>query len=430
MPAKRSASSATKKAIAAFIDQIAPEWKDVSLRIHDHPELGLNEKNASQWLSDALARQGFEVTRNVAGLATAFIGRPATKTKPKVGPSIAFLAEYDALPDLGHACSHNLIGSAACLAAIGIAQATQGKGRIQVFGCPAEEFFGGKARLLERGLFRGVDAALMAHGYFLNLGMRPAIGRASVIFEFFGTPAHASTVPERGINALDAMIQTFNNIAMLRQQVRQEARIHGIITHGGKAPNVIPDYTRAEFYVRSRDTDYLRELEKKVVACARAASTATGTRVKVSSEGYTFLPIRPNATLAHAYEDNVRFLGHKIDALPAESGYGSTDFGNVSQALPALHGYFRIVSHEVRPHSREFAAACRTPRALDGMVSAAKAMALTAFDLIEKPALLRAARDEWKRGVEVDLQAPSVADPNTKRARRSRSTSDKYDSKK
>jgi amidohydrolase len=392
-------AAAARKAIVAFIDEIAPEWKDISLRIHAHPELGLKEENASQWLAEALARRGFEVRRGVAGLRTAFVGRSASKA---ARPAIAFLAEYDALPDLGHACSHNLIGSAACLAAIGVAHATKDKARIQVFGCPAEEFFGGKARLLERGLFRGVDAALMAHGYFLNLGMRPAIGRASVIFEFIGTPAHASTVPERGVNALDATIQTFNNIAMLRQQVRQEARIHGIITHGGKAANVIPDYSRAEFYVRSRDPEYLRELEKKVVACARAAAMATGTRVKVSSDGYTLLPIRPNATLARAYEDNMRFLGEKVDLLPAESGYGSSDFGNISQALPALHGYFRIVAHEVRPHSREFAVACRTPRALDGMVTAAKAMALTAFDLIEKPNLLRAARDEWKRRKSAD----------------------------
>jgi amidohydrolase len=395
MPANRSTVSAAKQAVVAFIDEVAPEWKEISLRIHAHPELGLKEENASKWLSEALARRGFEVKRNVAGLRTAFVGRSATRRKG--APAIAFLAEYDALPGLGHACSHNLIGSAACLGAIGAAHVMNGKARIHVFGCPAEEFFGGKARLLERGLFRGIDAALMAHGYFLNLGERPAIGRASVIFEFFGVPAHASTVPERGVNALDAMIQTFNAIALLRQQVRQEARIHGIITHGGKAANVIPDYTRAEFYVRSRDTDYLRELEKKVSACARAAATATGTRVKISSEGYRFLPIRPNATLARAYEDNLRFLGEKVDALPAESGYGSTDFGNVSQAVPALHGYFRIVEHEVRPHSREFAAACRTPRALDGMVKAAKAMALAACDLVEKPSLLRAARDEWKR---------------------------------
>jgi amidohydrolase len=390
---RAKSQSARKKAIIAFIDEIAPEWKDIALQIHAHPELGLKEEKASTWLADALARRGFTVKRNVAKLPTAFVARTATAS---ARPSIAFLAEYDALPGLGHACSHNLIGAAACLGAAGVARACSGRAQIQVIGCPAEEFFGGKARLLERGIFRGVDASLMAHGYYLTLGMRPAIGRASVILEFFGTPAHASTVPERGVNALDAMIQTFNNIAMLRQQVRQEARIHGIITHGGAAANVIPDYTRAEFYVRSKDMAYLRELEKKVIACARAASMATGTRLKVSSEGYRFEPIRPNAALARLFEDNMRFIGEQVDTLPPESGYGSSDFGNISQAMPALHGYFRIVDREVRPHSREFATACQTPRALEGMVNAAKAMALTALELIENPSVLRAARDEWK----------------------------------
>jgi amidohydrolase len=382
-----------KKAIVAYIDAIALEWKDISLRIHDHPELGLKEEQASAWLAEGLTRRGFEVKRNVAQLPTAFVARASGGT---AGPSIAFLAEYDALPGLGHACSHNLIGSAACLAGIGVAHAVGGRAQIQVVGCPAEEFFGGKARLLEHGIFRGVDAAMMAHGYYLNLGMRPAMGRASVIFEFFGTPAHASTVPERGVNALDALIQTFNNIAMLRQQIRQEARIHGIITHGGTAANVIPDYTRAGFYVRSKDPVYLRELQKKVIACARAGAMATGTRLKVSSEGYVFEPVRPNATLARVFEDNLRLIGEKVDTLPPESGYGSSDFGNVSHAMPALHGYFRIVEHEARPHSKEFAAACRTPRALGGMVNAAKAMALTAFDLVQNPALLNAAKEEWK----------------------------------
>jgi metal-dependent amidase/aminoacylase/carboxypeptidase family protein len=183
---------------------------------------------------------------------------------------------------------------------------------------------------------------------------------------------------------------------MLRQQVRSEARIHGIITHGGRAANVIPDYTRAEFYVRSRDTAYLRELATKVIACARGAAKATGARLKVSSEGHLFLPIRPNDVLARVYEDSLRRLGQTVDALPPEAGYGSTDFGNVSQAVPALHGYFRIVDTELRPHSTEFAAACRTPRALDGMVTAAKAMALTACALVNDPALLQSARAEWQ----------------------------------
>jgi amidohydrolase len=391
---KRGGVTNRRDTIIGVIDEIAAEWKEIALRIHGAPELGLKEEKASEWLAAALTRHGFTVKRNVAKLSTAFVG---CAKRRKAGPAIAFLAEYDALPGLGHACSHNLIGAAACLGAVGVASVTKDSAEIQVVGCPAEEFYGGKAHLLEHGIFRNVDVALMAHGYYLNLGMRPAIGRASVIFEFFGTPAHASTVPERGVNALDAMIQTFNNVAMLRQQVRAEARIHGIITHGGTAANVIPEYTRAEFYVRSKDPSYLRELEKKVTDCGKAGALATGTRVKVSSDGYRFDPIVPNVVLAQLFEDNLRAVGEKVDELPPEAGYGSTDFGNVSQAVPALHGYFRIVEREVRPHSTEFAAACRTPRALEGMVSAAKALALTAYDLVESPARMGAARDEWRQ---------------------------------
>jgi amidohydrolase len=386
--------TARQKTIVSAIDEAAPAWKEIALRIHANPELGLREEKASAWLSDALAGHGFEVQRNLAGLRTAFVARAGRKN---ARPALAFLAEYDALPALGHACSHNLIGVAASLAAIGLARATpRDAAAIHVFGCPAEEFYGGKARLLERGRFKGIDAALMAHGYYLNLGQRPAIGRASVIFEFFGRAAHASTVPERGINALDAMLQTFNAVALLRQQVRSEARIHGIITHGGVAANVIPDYTRAEFYVRSRDARYVQELKRRVTACARGAARATGARLKTSSEGYVFEPIRPNDALARGYEDSLRVLGQHVDTLPPESGYGSTDFGNVSRALPALHGYFRIVDTEVRPHSTAFAEACRTPAALAGMVTAAKALALTGSDLIEHPRRLRAVQQEWR----------------------------------
>jgi amidohydrolase len=392
-PARNQA--ARKTALAAAIDGLAPEWKEISLRIHANPELSLKEEKASAWLAEALGRGGVSVERNVAKLRTAFVARAGG---PAARPSIAFLAEYDALPGLGHACSHNLIGSAACLAGIALARALRpDEALVQVIGCPAEEFYGGKAQLLQHGVFKGVDAALMAHGYYLNLGMRPSIGRASLILEFFGRPAHASSAPETGVNALDAMIQTFNNVALLRQQVRSEARIHGIITHGGAAANVIPDYTRAEFFVRSADGSYVQELRRRVIACARGAATATGTRLKVSADGHVFEPIRPNTTLARAYEENLRFIGQRVDTLPGESGYGSTDFGNVSQAVPALHAYFRITDAEIRPHSTAFGEACRTPQALDGMVQAAKAMALTALDLVHSPKLLQAAKEEWSR---------------------------------
>jgi amidohydrolase len=377
-----------------LVAELAGPWRDLALRMHANPEIGLKEKKASAWLADDLAASGFVVRRGVAGMDTALVASAGVKS---ARPCLAFLAEYDALPGLGHACSHNLIATAACLAAVALARfVTKNAALIKVIGCPAEESYGGKVQLLGRGTFRGVDAALMAHGYYLTLGFRPTIGRASLIFEFFGRAAHASTAPAQGVNALDALIQTFTSIGLLRQQTRAEARIHGIITHGGTAANIIPDYARAEFYVRSASTPYLGELKRRVAACAKAAALATGARLKISAEGHEFRPIRPNDVLAKTYESNMRLLGRKVDRLPAGDGTGSTDFGNVSHALPALHGYFRIADHEVRPHSPAFATACRSEQGLRGMVTAAQAMALTAYDLIQQPRLLAAAKQEWR----------------------------------
>lgn len=382
-----------KTALVRLIDRLAPAWRELAVRIHAHPELGLQEWQASAWLTEALAAEGFSVRRNIARLRTAFVAQAGNSSAK---PSVAFLAEYDALPGLGHACGHNLICTAAGLAATALARTLPAnRAHIQVIGCPAEEFYGGKAQLLQHGAFEGVDMALMAHGYFLALGARPTIARASLIFEFHGRPAHASTAPEQGANALDAMIQTFTAVGLLRQQLRPETRVHGIIAHGGAAANVIPDYTRGEFYVRSGSLTHLEELRKKVVACARAAALATGTRLKVSSEGYDFEPVRPNTSLARAYEDNLRFIGESVDTVAPGTGTGSSDFGNLSRRLPALHGYFRVTREVKRPHSREFALACKSPEGLAGMVVGAKALALSAHDYITRPAFRREVRREF-----------------------------------
>src|SRR5205807_2659128 len=232
-----------------------------------------------------------------------------------------FLAEYDALPELGHACGHNLIAGAAGLAALALAGGlAPGEAEVRVIGCPAEESYGGKVQLVERGVFEDVDAALMAHGYRCHLGSRPATGRKSVVLEFHGKAAHAGAGPELGINALDAMILTFSAVGLMRQQLRGEARVHGIITHGGAAANIIPDYTRAEFYVRADDVEYLEELSRRLVACARGAAEATGARLEVASATLTMLPIRNNRTLAERYEENVGSLGERMGPASAATG--------------------------------------------------------------------------------------------------------------
>lgn len=388
-----------RQAVLDAADAAAPTFRELALRLHAHPEVGLEEHQAAGWISGALETAGFSLERGVADLPTAFV---ASRGGTSGRPVIAFLAEYDALPELGHACGHNLIAGAAGLAAAALAGAiVPGEAQVRVVGCPAEESYGGKAQLVERGLFAGVDAALMAHGYRCYLGSRPATGRKSVVLEFHGRAAHAGAGPELGINALDAMVLTFSAVGLMRQQLRDEARVHGIITHGGSAANIIPDYTRAEFYVRASDVEYLEELSRRLVACAQGAAEATGARLEVSSATLTMLPVQNNRTLVERYEAHVRSLGETLGPASAATGGGSTDFGNVSQVVPGLHGYFQVgEDEELRAHTPAFAEATKSEAGLAGMVVAAKALALTALDLVDDPALLAAARREFEMGVD------------------------------
>ncbi|MEW6753524.1 MAG: peptidase dimerization domain-containing protein [Candidatus Latescibacterota bacterium] len=251
----------------------------------------------------------------------------------------------------------------------------------------------------------GVDVALMAHGHSLHLGGRPAMGRKSVVVEYRGRSAHASSAPEQAVNALDAVVLLFSSVGLMRQQLRGEARVHGIITHGGEAANIIPEYTRAEFYVRSCDMAYLEELEERLLACARGAAQATGTTLEVSAAALTMLPVRRLALLESTYEDAVRRLGHAVGVARPEEGTGSTDFGNVSQVVPALHAYFSVGPGEWRCHTHAFAEAARSPSGLEGMVVAAHAMALTALRLIHEPELLARVRAEFASADHPEVRA-------------------------
>src|SRR5438034_7154476 len=252
-----------KEMIAGAVDRLGDELERLSHSIHDHPELGYQEVKAAAWLTEFLDAQGFKVERGVAGVETAF--RATLETGE--GPTIAILCEYDALPQIGHACGHNVIATAGVGAGAGLAAVRDRlpRGRIQVIGTPAEEGGGGKMRLIKGGVFDGVDAAMMVHGFDRWVAPADLLGIVRVGFEFTGKAAHASADPWQGVNALDAAIQTYNNVAMLRQQVRPDARIHGIITHGGAAPNIIPEFAAATFLVRSINIDYMWELEKRVI---------------------------------------------------------------------------------------------------------------------------------------------------------------------
>ena len=384
--------SALKDAIGRAVDGLADELESLSHRIHANPELGYQEVKAAGWLAEFLAAKGFKVEKGVAGVETAY--RATIETGE--GPTIAILCEYDALPGLGHACGHNVIatsgaGAGAALAAV---RGQLPKGRIQVIGTPAEEGGGGKMKLIEGGVFKDVDCAMMIHGLDRTILHADLLGIVRVNFDFTGKAAHASADPWQGVNALDAVIQTFNAISALRQQVRPDVRIHGIITNGGQAPNIIPEAASATFYVRAATLDYMWEVYKKVVACAEGAARATGAQLRTVQVPTVYEPLKRNETLLGAFKVNLERLGDTPEP-PDPSRLGSSDIGNVSQVIPAIQPYIKIAEAGTPIHSRAFAEAAVKPLARRGLVTAAKTMAMTTADLLADPALVRRAKDEF-----------------------------------
>ena len=384
--------SAVTDLIGQAVDRLADELEALSRQIHDHPELAYQEVKAAGWLADFLARQGFKVERGVAGVDTAFRGT----IENGAGPTIAILCEYDALPQIGHACGHNVIATAGAGAGAALA-AVRDKlpaGRVQVIGTPAEEGGGGKVKLIQGGVFKDVDAAMMIHGFDRWILHQDLLGIVRVGFEFRGKAAHASADPWEGVNALDAVIQTFNNVSMLRQQIRPDARIHGIVTHGGAAPNIIPEMAACTFYVRAAKLDYMWELHKRVLACAEGAAKATGCTVTVIDKEAPYEPLKRNDTLLELFRANMTSVG--AQESPAPDRLGSSDIGNVSQVIPAIQPMVQIAPSGTPIHSRAFEAAAVSPLARQGMCQAAKTMAMTTLDLLADPGLLKRARAEFE----------------------------------
>jgi len=387
--------SAVKELITQAVDRLASDLEALSRRIHDNPELAYQEVKAAGWLADFLGAQGFKVERGVGGVETAF--RATLETGD--GPTVAIMCEYDALPAIGHACGHNVIAAsgAGAGAALGAVRDRLPRGRIHVIGTPAEEGGGGKVKLIKAGVFTGVDAAMMVHGWDQWIPHQDLLGIVRVGFEFSGKAAHASADPWEGVNALDAVIQTFNNVSMLRQQVRPDARIHGIVTHGGAAPNIVPEFAAALFYVRAAQLDYMWALQKRVIACAEGAARATGCRVKVIEHDNAYEPMRRNATLLDVFRANMKALG-VAESPEVKDRLGSSDVGNVSQVVPTIQPLVKIAPDGTPIHSRDFEAAAVSPLAREGLCAAAKAMAMTAFDLLADPALVERARREQEGG--------------------------------
>ncbi len=363
----------------------------LSLKIHANPELGFEESQASSWLTGYLTERGFKVERGVCELATAFRARYG-----KGHPTIALMAEYDALPELGHACGHNLIATIAVGAGIAARKAIDRfGGSLVVMGTPAEELLGGKAIMAERGAFNDLDIAMMVHPGTHNIATTQTLACQPLDIEFTGKAAHAAVCPEEGINALEAMLLAFNAINSLRQHIRETSRIHGIITDGGEAANVIPSHSTASFIVRAQDDAYLEALKKKVIACFAGAAKATGTRLDYQWREARYSAMRNNLTLAKLYCQNMEPLGRKYRLHGDMKNFGSTDMGNVSQLLPAIHPLIAITPPGVAIHSPEFAKAAASGKGTRALMDGAKALAMTIVDLLGNPQTVAGIKEEF-----------------------------------
>ncbi|WP_216831134.1 M20 family metallopeptidase [Alkalihalobacterium elongatum] len=382
-----------KNNINQTIEQLRDSFYKISQYIGENPELGHEEYKASKILTEELRKHGFRVELGTAGLPTAF---EAIYDSGIPGPNIAFMAEYDALPELGHACGHNLIGTMAVAAGIGLSKVVNScGGKIYVYGTPAEETRGGKVTMAEQGVFDHLDVAMMVHPFHRNEKSGSSLAMDAIQFEFFGKSAHAAGSPHEGINALDAVIQTFNSINALRQHVTPDVRIHGIIPEGGKAANVVPDHAIAQFYVRAENRSYLDELVKKVKGCAEGAAQATGATLEISDYEFSYDDMRTNLALSDVFTENLVQLGIEGSTIHEKGSGGSLDMGNVSHVVPSIHPYIQICNEPHACHTHEFREAALSDQGFEGLILGAKCMANSAYDIMTSPELLSKIKKEF-----------------------------------
>jgi len=385
-----------KALVQVEVDREGQELVDLSLRIHAHPEIAFQEELASRWLCDYLEGKGFAVEHGTTKLPTAFRAQYGAGQ-----PAIAFLAEYDALPGIGHGCGHNIIAASAIGGAVACRPLVDELGgSIIVLGTPAEEGGGGKILMAQRGAFQGLDVAMLVHPSGANRASMQTLARVILEVEFYGKAAHASARPQEGVNALDALLYSINAVNALRHHIRPNSRIHGIITKGGDAPNIVPDYTSALFYVRARTNVLLEALKERVLSCFRAGALATGARLEYQwREENRYAPVMPNRALARLFGQNLQRLGRTLTIGIGENGFGSTDLGNVSLLLPTIQPTIAIANREMPSHSLDFARAAASEAGHQGLLDAAKALAMTAADLIADQSLIQQAWDEFHRSL-------------------------------
>lgn len=365
-----------------IIDEITNkmgELTEISRFLYENPELGDEEFKASELLMKYFSDNGFTVEPSVYGLSTSF---RAEYDSGREGAHIAFFCEYDALPQIGHGCGHNLISAMSAGAAMGLKPVLeQTGGKVTVFGSQAEETSGVKGILAEKGAFGDVTVAMMAHPNAVSEESGSSLALNAIKFEYYGKAAHAAAIPEKGVNALDGVILLFNGVNALRQHVTSDVRIHGIISNGGAAPNIVPDYAEAKFYVRSKDKDNLASVVEKVKECARGAAGMTGAAVKISEFENSYDNLRTNHALSALFSANLKAMG-EAEIRPASDGIGSIDIGNVSHVVPVIHPWIGMGDPSLIIHSREFADHTVTAMGRETIYRGACSLALTGYDVL------------------------------------------------
>lgn len=374
--------SRVKDELQRQVDRRRESLVTLSHRVHEANEIRFEERRSAEMVADALATAGFTVEHGVCGLETAFVATAGS------GPlSIGICAEYDALPGIGHACGHNVIAAAAAGAGVALAAMADDLGiTVRVLGTPAEESGGGKILMLDGGAFDGLHAAMMVHPSPEERTHADCLAVAHFKVHYHGREAHASAYPERGVNAADALTVAQVAIGLLRQHLRSHDQVHGIVTHGGDAPNIVPAHTTARFYVRARDLESLDRLQVRVQRCFEAGALATGTRFEQESESPPYSEFTPDLEIGDLYRANAESLGRVFPALPPKKG-GSTDMANVSLRMPTIHPMIQVDAKGASNHEPEFTAACITGSADRAVRDGALAMAMTAVDMATVPAL-------------------------------------------
>jgi len=382
------------------IARLRPAVEALSRALHRRAEMSLEEFESARLLTRFLAKEGFTIRRGAAGLRTAFVAR---KKLGRGGARIAFLAEYDALPGIGHACGHNLIGAASAGAGAALARALGGRpGEIVVVGTPAEETIGGKVVMTERGVFRGVDCALMFHPSTENRVYTTSLACHSLQVTFHGRAAHAVSSPEKGINALDSLIRLFIDLHRLRHRLPREVRMPGVIVEGGKRANIVPDRAVGRFTLRARDRSTLARVERRFRDAVRAAARSTRARWSIRSLDHPYAEMITNRVLADLFKRELRLCGRKTVDTPRKK-MGSLDMGNVSQVVPSIHPYVAIAPRSVPLHSRGFARQAGGPRGRAGLRVATRSLAMVGMEVLSDHETLERARREFRafrRGVQ------------------------------